>query len=109
MRTATTWTVADEHRIQALVAPLTMGPRTDTRLSRNNGAMDAYKPKTPNARKGRQQVSKKAFEALRSGQVRVGRISRKRRPSSTVGLMLSGSFRRYRAVRPNVPRISVGT
>src|SRR5690606_32956848 len=99
-----TWTTAEANRIKAMAVPLTTGPCQGSSLSRNKGAMDAYRPKTPNARKGRQQVSTKALEVLGSGQVSVGTTSRQRKRPPALGLALSGNFRRHNAVRPNAPR-----
>src|SRR5690606_7958779 len=89
MRPATIWTAAERNRIDAMAVPLTTGPCQGTSLSRNKGAMDAYRPKTPNAKNGRQHVSTKALEAAGSGQVSLGTTSRKDKRPAALGLASS--------------------
>src|SRR5690606_21864085 len=107
-RAASTWNVADANKIKAMAVPLTTGPCQGTSWSRNNGASDAYSPKTPKARKGRLQVSMNALETLDSGQVSFGRTScrRKRRPA--FGLAVSGRGKRKRASKAKAVNTSVG-
>src|SRR5690606_17195807 len=98
----------EANSINAMAVPLTTGPCQGTNWSRNKGAMDAYRPNPPNARKGRQQVSTKAHDVLDCGQVSLGKASRQFRGALPVGIAPLGNFRRMSANKPRMPSTSVG-
>ena len=103
-----TCTQAEASRITAMAVPLTTGPCQGTSRSRNSGDIEAYRPNTPNARKGSMQVSTKAVEALGSGQVSLGSTSCSRSRPAWRGSAAGGSSSRASTYRPSPPSTRVG-